>query len=454
MDMDGFTSQDSYDAIRSAGSHFSDSLYPHSPASRTDEEIELLRNPDVGIPPQLTFDLGGSLLDFTPSTEVDDRVRVGDLNGHLLTAQDGPPRLSDSTKSWVYVDTISTVSSDFQKRGRKPLAPSEREASKKKQLRASAPKGVPRRTKPLSDISKQEIKEIKALGGACCACRYKKNKCIINPKSPQNGPCKRCTKLHPGLCYRYSVHDASLYREQARPYFRFSQRWRTMDLVDIQAWASSEEKFIEVSQTFVNAPYQLRVRQFIPQEGDNLEEEWFDGETMRSIVGNETLGLRSEVTDPSSPWDRCFPIPRHVCAARVHSLHKIPPAVEPGSPLPARQSDPEGIPDRLAQRLPRPLRAASQLRPLIQRDHMYAQQINLGTEYANPDAVKNHARGVITLLAHYHIVMQGALPFKCVAEQQTASIKTKLDFTAQEQEFVGKTYDRVQELNWKPDKMD
>ncbi|CAI4215289.1 unnamed protein product [Parascedosporium putredinis] len=85
---------------------------------------------------------------------------------------------------------------------------------------------------------------------------------------------------------------------------------------------------------------------------------------------------------------------------------------------------------------------------------MYAQQINLGTEYANPDAVKNHARGVITLLAHYHIVMQGALPFKCVAEQQTASIKTKLDFTAQEQEFVGKTYDRVQELNWKPDKMD
>lgn len=113
MDMDGFTSQDSFDAIRSAGSHFNDSFYPHSPASRTDEEIELLRNSEVGIPPQLTFDLGGSLLDFTPSTENDDRVRVGNLNGHLLTAQDGPLRLSESTKSWVYVDTISTVSSDF-----------------------------------------------------------------------------------------------------------------------------------------------------------------------------------------------------------------------------------------------------------------------------------------------------------------------------------------------------
>lgn len=166
------------------------------------------------------------------------------------------------------------------------------------------------------------------------------------------------------------------------------------------------------------------------------------------IVGVETLGLRSEVTDPSSPWDRCFPIPPVMCAQLeciLFTKFLRPWSLEVRSLLDKvirKGSRTDWLSVYLALFV---LLHSCGL--LIQRDYKYARQINLETEYANPDAVKNHARGVITLLAHYHIVMQGALPFKCVAEQQTASTKTKLDFTAWEQDFVGKTYDRVRKLS-------
>lgn len=54
-----------------------------------------------------------------------------------------------------------------------------------------------------------------------------------------------------------------------------------MDLVNIEDWASTEDQIIEVSQVFLKAPYKLRVRQFIPQEGDMLEEIWHDGYIQR-----------------------------------------------------------------------------------------------------------------------------------------------------------------------------
>lgn len=80
-------------------------------------------------------------------------------------------------------------------------------------------------------------------------------------------------------CVRYRITDTALYREQSAPYGLFSQRWKTMDLVDITNWASEEIRTIEMSLKFVHAPYQVRVRRFHPLPGDMIDEQWTkDGE--------------------------------------------------------------------------------------------------------------------------------------------------------------------------------
>ncbi len=48
----------------------------------------------------------------------------------------------------------------------------------------------------------------------------------------------------------------------------FSRRWQSMNIVDIQGWASADIKTIYLSQIFLNASYPVQVREFIPTEGD------------------------------------------------------------------------------------------------------------------------------------------------------------------------------------------
>ena len=55
----------------------------------------------------------------------------------------------------------------------------------------------------------------------------------------------------------------------------WTKRWKTMDLVDIDHWASDDIKTITISQIFLDAPYQVRVRELIPQDGDMLEDSYY-----------------------------------------------------------------------------------------------------------------------------------------------------------------------------------
>jgi hypothetical protein len=55
-----------------------------------------------------------------------------------------------------------------------------------------------------------------------------------------------------------------------------------MKLVDITDWASIEIKTIELSQIFLRAPYKVEVREFVPREGDMLEEKWTDGSVVKT----------------------------------------------------------------------------------------------------------------------------------------------------------------------------
>ncbi|KAK0744774.1 hypothetical protein B0T21DRAFT_380941 [Apiosordaria backusii] len=80
-------------------------------------------------------------------------------------------------------------------------------------------------------------------------------------------------------CYRYIITDASLYREQKAPYQLFSRRWQSMDIVDIPSsdWApSSRTRTIVVTHLNVSTPFAFQVREFMPAEGDKMEDEVID----------------------------------------------------------------------------------------------------------------------------------------------------------------------------------
>jgi hypothetical protein len=104
--------------------------------------------------------------------------------------------------------------------------------------------------------------------------------CVPDPED-LNGECLTCKRitgptLCKMLCYRYIVTDASLYREQKAPYQVYTKRWQSMDIIDIPAsdWASSDTRTITVSPNHVHAPFKFAVREFIPAQGDLLEERW------------------------------------------------------------------------------------------------------------------------------------------------------------------------------------
>ena len=54
-----------------------------------------------------------------------------------------------------------------------------------------------------------------------------------------------------------------------------------MEIQDITDWASASRKTIELSHGFGNAKYQLKLREFVPKEGDALYEAWSDGPVLK-----------------------------------------------------------------------------------------------------------------------------------------------------------------------------
>jgi hypothetical protein len=83
----------------------------------------------------------------------------------------------------------------------------------------------------------------------------------------------------------------------------WSKRWKTMDLVDIDHWASDDIKTITISQIFLDAPYQVRVREFIPQDGDMLEDSYYkDGLVKKYQIPRYALANLEETAKMFSTW--------------------------------------------------------------------------------------------------------------------------------------------------------
>lgn len=162
------------------------------------------------------------------------------------------------------------------------------------------------------------------------------------------------------------------------------------------------------------------------------------------MAGMETLGCRQVDADPSSPWANQFPTPPVMGAQLeciIYTKFLRPWSAEVRS---------------LLEKIIRGRKRMNWLSVyltlfvllhscslLIDRDYQYARQIGLWEKYANPQSVKDHKRGVTTLLAHFHVVLDGARPFRLVSESRPSTSKRKPELNPKEEEFVKQTYDFV-----------
>lgn len=99
-------------------------------------------------------------------------------------------------------------------------------------------------------------------------------------------PCKKVenTKAARLPCVRYKITDMTLYKTGQVPGYEWTQRWTKGTSDPIQLWASSEIRTVYVSVRYSTEQLPLKVRRFVPQEGDKLERTWAYQGTKKSAL--------------------------------------------------------------------------------------------------------------------------------------------------------------------------
>lgn len=124
---------------------------------------------------------------------------------------------------------------------------------------------------------------------ACVRCKMQRTRCIPDPFNPR-GVCLTCKKVANTRvvnlpCLRYKIPDARLFREGYVPGLVWSRRWESLEMNDVSTWADSEIRCIEVTQDYSPNPMFLKVRKFIPVDGDKLSREWkYAGKTREAFI--------------------------------------------------------------------------------------------------------------------------------------------------------------------------
>jgi hypothetical protein len=110
--------------------------------------------------------------------------------------------------------------------------------------------------------------------------------CKLNPHD-ENGACETCNKLAIKSvrlpCIRRKITDIKLFKPGQVQGFEWTRRWKDCIVDNIASWASIEDKIIEVSEGRTSRSVELRVREFVPQEGDKLERSWVFQGYKRSV---------------------------------------------------------------------------------------------------------------------------------------------------------------------------
>lgn len=112
--------------------------------------------------------------------------------------------------------------------------------------------------------------------------------CEHNADDP-SGQCLTCkrvanTKAGRFPCLRYKITDVRLYKLGQVPGYEWTKRWSSSVSDPIQEWATAETRTIHVSEGFSDQVLELRVRKFIPQEGDKLERSWYHNGDKKTVA--------------------------------------------------------------------------------------------------------------------------------------------------------------------------
>ncbi|KAI2619405.1 hypothetical protein GGS26DRAFT_584656 [Hypomontagnella submonticulosa] len=132
-----------------------------------------------------------------------------------------------------------------------------------------------------SNDERQKTAETRRIG-SCIRCRMQRIRCETNPDD-KYGSCLTClrvinVKVWRMPCLRYKITDVKLFKPGNVKGYEWTRRWVEGIPDDISQWASAETKRVKVTEGYTEQPVELRVRQFIPQEGDRLERSWvYDG---------------------------------------------------------------------------------------------------------------------------------------------------------------------------------
>jgi hypothetical protein len=92
----------------------------------------------------------------------------------------------------------------------------------------------------------------------------------------ESGICLTCQTTTVSLvpCLRVQVVDSKLFAKGDNPRSSWSQRWTAWKIDEITMWKSAEVKTIMITQDVGGTSYSLRVREFIPLQGDALGRTW------------------------------------------------------------------------------------------------------------------------------------------------------------------------------------
>ncbi|KAI1266794.1 hypothetical protein F5Y18DRAFT_416103 [Xylariaceae sp. FL1019] len=126
--------------------------------------------------------------------------------------------------------------------------------------------------------------------GSCIRCRMQRIRCESNPDDVR-GPCMTCervsnVKVWRLPCLRYKITEVKLFKKPGQvPGYEWTQRWQKGVTDDISTWdpTDMEIKKIRLTEGYIERTIDLRVRKFIPQDGDSTHRSWVANGHKRSV---------------------------------------------------------------------------------------------------------------------------------------------------------------------------
>ncbi|KAI0164714.1 hypothetical protein GGR57DRAFT_209438 [Xylariaceae sp. FL1272] len=126
--------------------------------------------------------------------------------------------------------------------------------------------------------------------GSCIRCRMQRIRCETNPDDVR-GCCMTCervsnVKIWRLPCLRYKITEVKLFKKPGQvPGYEWTQRWQKGVTDDISTWdpTDMEIKKIRLTEGYIERTIDLRVRKFIPQDGDSTHRSWVVNGHKRSV---------------------------------------------------------------------------------------------------------------------------------------------------------------------------